>query len=207
MTIKDYIYPPRPELAFPKSGLSKFDNKTFLSQPKFNGTCAEIYLDKNVLKTMNRHGRPLYGFKIQKEEIVSVIQNEKLNLVVGEYMNMSKMDHANNIFNHKFVIFDILIFNGDYLLGKTFQERIDLLRNEFKYIDENDYSYKITNNIHMVKTFYEGFDNIWDKLVKIDMIEGLVLKRKNAGLEPGIRESNNSKSMLKCRKSTKNYSY
>ena len=52
-----------------------------------------------------------------------------------------------------------------------------------------------------------GFNDLFDGLTKIDMIEGLVLKRKNARLEAGIREDNNSKWMLKTRKPHKNYKY
>jgi hypothetical protein len=39
------------------------------------------------------------------------------------------------------------------------------------------------------------------------MIEGVVMKRCNAKLEVGSSELNNSKSQIKCRKSTKNYKY
>jgi hypothetical protein len=51
------------------------------------------------------------------------------------------------------------------------------------------------------------FKNIFDNLTPIDMIEGLVMKRKNARLEIGTSELNNVKSQLKCRKPTKNYKY
>jgi hypothetical protein len=39
------------------------------------------------------------------------------------------------------------------------------------------------------------------------MIEGIVMKRINAKLELGVNESNNVKSQLKIRKSTKSYKY
>ena len=39
------------------------------------------------------------------------------------------------------------------------------------------------------------------------MVEGLVLKRKNARLEIGNTELNNIKSQVKCRKPTKNYKF
>jgi hypothetical protein len=43
--------------------------------------------------------------------------------------------------------------------------------------------------------------------VGIDMVEGLVLKRKSAKLEVGSTENNNTKSQIKVRKATKNYKY
>jgi hypothetical protein len=48
---------------------------------------------------------------------------------------------------------------------------------------------------------------LYNDLVEIDMIEGLVLKRKSARLEAGTSELNNVKSQIKCRKATKNYRY
>jgi hypothetical protein len=48
---------------------------------------------------------------------------------------------------------------------------------------------------------------LYDTLTPIDLIEGFVLKRKNARLEIGNTELNNVKSQIKCRKETKNYKY
>jgi len=202
----NYIYPPRPENKIPRSGLQSFDNGIFLAQPKFNGSCTEIYIG-NGFDVMNRHKQPLTGFRISSDEIKSIISNNDMNLIVGEYMNKSKKDHTNNIFNHKLVIFDIIVLDGKHLIGSTFQERIDILYDMFKFIDENEYSYKITDNIYMTKTFYSDFCNLWDNFTKIDMIEGVVMKRKNAGLELGTTEKNNVRSMIKCRKTNKNYRY
>lgn len=209
MIYKDskYVYPPRPENTFPRPGMDKFDDGTFLAQPKFNGSCTEVYIGNDLWRVMNRHKAELSGFKISREEIKKLIPNTGSNLIVGEYMNKSKKDEFGKIFNHKLVIFDILVLDNEHLIGKTFQQRLDILTDMFKFVDENEYSYKITDNIYMTKTFYKGFGEIWDSLTKIDMIEGLVLKRKEAGLEPGITEKNNTHSQLKVRKSTKNYSY
>ena len=42
---------------------------------------------------------------------------------------------------------------------------------------------------------------------KIDLIEGLVMKRDNAKLEVATGEKNNWRSQIKCRKPEKNYRY
>lgn len=202
-----YIYPPRPENKFPASGMDKFDNGLFLAQPKFNGSCVEIYLNSHDWKVMNRHNDEKKYFEIDKNEFNFLIPNLGTNLFVGEYMNKSKKDENEKNFNNKFVIFDILVYNNEYLIGKTFKERIDLLYNMLNIIDENSYSYKLSENIFITKTFYNDFSNLWNGFIKIDMIEGLVLKRKNAGLEYGFNPKNNTKTQLKCRKPTKIYSF
>lgn len=38
----------------------------------------------------------------------------------SEYIDKSKSDDNGNLFNNKFVIFDILAHNGQYLVGTTF---------------------------------------------------------------------------------------
>ena len=126
----------------------------------------------------------------------------------GEYLNKNKNDETGDSFNHKLIIFDILVYNSDYLLGKSFVERVNLLDEIYGTEDsEKKYLYFIDKNIYRTKTYYDGFANLYTDLSKIDMIEGLVLKRQNAKLELGITEDNNSKSQVKFRKRTLNYSF
>jgi ATP-dependent DNA ligase len=129
-------------------------------------------------------------------------------VINGEYMNKSKSDENGQVFNHKFVIFDILTFDGEYLVGDTFEQRIQLLDKLYGQVDsEKDYLYRISENVYRVKSYYNSFKPLFDKLTLIDMIEGLVMKRMNAKLELGTSENNNTKSQLKSRKPTKNYKY
>jgi hypothetical protein len=71
----------------------------------------------------------------------------------------------------------------------------------------NDYIGQITENTYRIKSFNRDFKQIFDDLTRIDMVEGLVLKRKSAKLEMGTSENNNSKSQIKARKPTKNYKF
>ncbi len=157
---------------------------------------------------MNRHNQRLTNFNISDNEIKDIYRGEGWMILNGEYMNKSKSDENGQVFNHKFVIFDILAFNGEYLVGKTFEERINLLDKIYGQIEsEKEYLYKITENIYRVKSYLTGFKQFYDKYTPIDMIEGVVMKRKSARLELGTSENNNTKSQLKCRKATRNYKY
>jgi len=94
------------------------------------------------------------------------------------------------------------------LLGSTFSERVQLLDSIYGTNDsDKDYLYSISDDVYRVKSYETGFKNTFDELTPIDMIEGLVMKRKNAKLELGATELNNVKSQLKCRKPTKNYKF
>ena len=204
-----YIYPPRPKNAIPSSDLNSYDNGTMLAQPKLDGSNCLIFTDGKTVKVMNRHSQPITRFEIPTEEILSLYRGSGgWTVINGEYMNKSKRDETGNTFNHKFVIFDILVNDGDYLIGKTFDQRVKILDEMFDTIEsEKQYLYSISANVFRVKTYTERLLDNFERLVRIDMVEGLVMKRKNARLEIGNTELNNVNSQLKSRKPTKNYKY
>ncbi len=203
-----YIYPPRPKNAIPDYELEFWDNGSLIAQPKLNGSNCVIFTNGQRTVVMNRHGQRLTNFQLNENDLKDIYRGSGWMILNGEYLNKNKSDETGNSFNHKFVIFDILCYNGEYLLGKTFEERVDLLDTIFnKQYSEKDYLYQVSENVYRVKSYQTGFSNLYNTLTPIDMIEGLVMKRKNARLEIGSTENNNIKSQLKCRKPTKNYKY
>jgi len=204
-----YLFPPRPSNAIPSKDLNYYDNGTFLGQPKLNGSNATVYTNGERIIVMNRHGDRLTRFEIKDEEILSLYKGTggwtALNC---EYLNKNKQDETGKSFNHKLVIFDILVNDGDYLIGKTFDQRIQLLDEMFHKNDcEKNYLWCISDNVYRVKSYENNFSMLFDTLTPIDLIEGLVLKRKNARLEMGNTELNNHRSQVKARKSTLNYKF
>ena len=204
-----YLYPPRPQNSVPPTDLSYYDDGTFIGQPKLNGSNCVIFTDGVKVFKMNRHNDRLTRFEIKDEEILALYQGTGgWTVLNGEYLNKNKSDETRKSFNHKFVIFDILVNDGDYLIGKTFEQRIKLLDEMFGQNEcEKDYLFGISDNVYRVKSYENNFNMLFDKLTPIDLIEGLVLKRKNARLEMGNTELNNTKSQIKARKPTLNYKF
>lgn len=204
-----YIYPPRPKNAIHNDELGYWDNGDMIAQPKLNGSNCVIFTNGEKSIVMNRHNQRLTNFRLTDSEIKDIYRgNGEWTVINGEYMNKSKMDENGLVFNHKFVIFDILALDGDYMVGKTFIDRVALMDKLYGTVDsEKDYLYKISDNVYRVKSYDSGFKNLFDRLTTIDMIEGLVMKRRNAKLEIGTSENNNIKSQVKARKPTKNYKY
>jgi ATP-dependent DNA ligase len=204
-----YIYPPRPKNAIPDTELDFWDNGSLIAQPKLNGSNCVIFTNGEKFMVMNRHNQRLTNFRLSDNEIKDIYRGDgSWTILNGEYMNKSKSDESGQVFNHKFVIFDILALDGEYLVGKTFEERVEILDKLYGQRDsEKEYLYSITTNVYRVKSYKDEFKSLFDKLTPIDMIEGLVMKRKNAKLEIGTSENNNVKSQIKCRKATKNYKY
>jgi hypothetical protein len=205
-----YIYPPRPKNAIPDSELSSWDDGTLIGQPKINGSNCVLFTNGERVLTMNRHNQRLTNFRISDDEVFNLYKCKKGEWLVlnGEYLNKSKMDENRQVFNHKLIIFDLLVLNNDYLVGKTFGERITMLDELYGTNDsEKDYLHSISDNVYRVKSYNNNFKPLFDRLMQIDMIEGLVLKRRNARLEIGNTEDNNTKSQIKARKKTKSYKF
>ena len=204
-----YIFPPRPKNAIPESELDFWDDGSLLAQPKLNGSNCLVFTNGVKVIAMNRHSQKLTNFNLSDNEIGEIYRGDGgWTVLNGEYMNKSKLDETGLTFNHKFVIFDILCLNGDYLVGSTFRERVELLDKLYgTNASEKDYLFRISENIYRVKSYTEGFQKLFQELTPIDMIEGLVMKRKSAKLEVGTSENNNTRSQLKCRKATLNYKY
>ena len=206
-----YIFPPRPKNAVPTTELDFWDNGNMIAQPKLNGSNCTIYTNGHDFLAYNRHGLHLSNFQLDKEEILKLYKNVNKGswlVLNGEYLNKNQKDETAQPFNHKFVIFDILVIDNNYLIGKTFQDRVEILDKLYGQVEsEKDYLYKITDNIYRVKSYQSGFKELYNTLTKIDVVEGLVCKRKSGRLEVGTTENNNVKSQIKFRKATKNYKF
>lgn len=201
-----YIYPPRPELKIPSISLCEFDNGEYLAQPKLNGSSMQIYMNENELILMNRHKQKI-NCSMDLKELKSLYRGSNWMILCGEYMNKSQKDENNLLFNNKFVIFDILVYDGVHLLTSTFEERYKLLCDLYPNNVVKKQLHQITLNCYRVNSEERKFKNVYDDLVNFQIYEGLVLKLKTGKLENGVSELNNTRTQLKCRKSTKNYSF
>lgn len=203
-----YIFPPRPEYVISPDQLHKYET-THGGQCKMNGSCCVIFIKGNEFRYFGRHQNEnlsRFNLKIDDLKVLNAGNNE-WNVIVGEYMNKNKNGLDGKPWNHKFVIFDILVYNGIYLLGSSFEERLSLLDKIYGTESENEYLYKLNENVFRVKTFYDNFSDRWNEIVKVDMLEGFVLKKKTAKLERGLSPKNNVLWQLKSRKTTLNYKF
>lgn len=210
-----YLFPPRPQHKISLKTIATYDNGQYFAQPKLNGSNGMLFIDPSGKWTLwNRHNEKmtLYNDKIQFGKLH---RGNGWMVLNGEYMNKSKKDANGKTFNHKFIIFDILVYEGEILVGKTYEQRAELLEKlypcqQFRISDTGvEYDPYLcqtdVEDIYKAPNFMGGFADIYNKIVSIDMYEGLVIKRRTAPLEPLFREGNNSGYMVKIRKETKNY--
>lgn len=202
-----YLFPPRPELKAPSTIIPNYEGR-FIAQPKLNGSCAVLFTDGNEIIMMNRHKEQFSReCLIDKEELKKLHKGKGWLVLTGEYMNKSKKDSEGKIFNGKFVIFDILVYQNEYLVGTTFKERQELINELYPSQVFDKYISIISSSLYKVNNIETNITQSWNDIVKTDMYEGFVLKNPQGILDVGYRSANNTGWQVKIRKPTKNYQY
>lgn len=210
-----YIYPPRPESAIAPYMLKDI-GEGWVAQPKYNGSCGVLFINGHKeYRIFNRHTEEL---TLQRPiQYTDLNDSEKYMVLCGEYLNKNKIGEDGNTFNHKFIIWDILVWKGEYLIGSAFEDRLIILYKLFgssrgavteKGISIFNHLHTTqVENVYMAPSYQNNFMRLYDELIQTDLYEGLVLKKKAAKLELGFREKNNSGWQVKARKETKNYKF
>lgn len=212
----NYIYPPRPEFKIPPSELAKFDNGEYAVQPKYNGTCCLVFTNGNEVHIYNRHRQPLSNCATDIE-FEKLAFSDNWYVYAGEYLNKGKAGEFGSKEKDKFVIWDVLVWNNEYLVGDTLYTRLQLLEDTFPtqrgrvFSDGlelySHLSFTEFNGIYKAPTYLNQFEYLYNDIVKTDLYEGLVIKKLDSKLAFGFQELNNHDWQVKCRKETKVYKF
>jgi ATP-dependent DNA ligase len=212
----NYIYPPRPEYKIPPKDLDNFDNGEYIVQPKYNGTCCIVFTNGKEVYVYNRHKQPLswYSSDIEFEKLA---QSNQWYVYTGEYLNKGKLGETGTKEKDKFIIWDILVWADQYLIGDDLLTRVKLLEETFPCqrakINEDGlemYEYLCQTdlqNIYKAPSYMNGFSKLFKDICKTDLYEGLVIKKIDSKLSYGFQELNNHDWQIKCRKPTKVYHF
>lgn len=214
-----YIYPPRAEVKIPPALLSQYEQQgQFWAQPKYDGSCSLLFVEPGGnWKLYNRHNEQL---TLMDKTIEFAALNpfpDRHLVLAGEYLNKSKKGENGLVLNHAFVIWDLLVVDNTYLIDTTFEQRVGYLEEMYGNSKSAVTTRQFTMFDHLHITgidkvyrapIYTGaFEMVYNRLVKTELYEGLVLKRINAPLTNGSSSANNSHWQLKCRRQHKNYKF
>lgn len=200
-----YLWPPRPEKKVMSGLLNFYQKKGWWAQFKKNGTCSVIALTpEGELIPWGRHEEPHKAWQFTENS-----SRAFKNLPKGWYVFVAELMHSKvpglrdiNYIN------DILVHNGDYLVGTTFEYRAELLKKLFLKGDEQETvsHYIVDDNLWLAKNHKVDFKKMWDEIENPED-EGLVCKNPNAELKVCSKSGANTDWQIKCRKPTKNYSF
>lgn len=213
-----YIYCPRPTNKISPDQIEKYDNGEYVSEVKYDGSAVTVFLnDDGFVKVMNRHNEPITNPFMDEIDWAGMYSGKGFMVLCGELLNKNKLGEHGIPLNKKFVIWDILVYNGDYLVGATHAERLRKLeilfptqRMQVTAVGIEEYKHVCFTSVKGVfkKAVYTtNFTELYNDLITTGLYEGLVIKRLDAKLQFGFVEKNNFSSSVKCRKQTKNYSF
>lgn len=213
-----FIFPPRALYKCPAADLDKYDTGEYIGQVKYDGSCCVVFTNGTELEVYNRHKERLSLLSNYKEiDFRGLAQSSNWYVYAGEYLNKSKYGETGAKENNKFVIWDILIWDGKYLVGSTLMERLDLLESIYpcnraivtdKAMEVYDHLCCTNlNGIYKAPAYLGNFKELYNQAVKVPLYEGIILKKKDSKLSFGLQEQNNSDWQIKVRRTTKNYQF
>lgn len=200
-----YLYPPRPNNAIPVNLLNTYERKGWVGQFKKNGTCNVTFVTpEREIIVMTRHNtkHKAWSPTIASSQFFKDLPGN------GWYVFVSEMLHSKTpTIKDTHYIFDILVADGEQLVGKTFAERMELLATFIpEGAEETKSHYVVNKNVWIAKILQQDFETFFKDIVNPED-EGLVLKDPNAKLRLCFKQNANSNWMVKSRKSHSNYGF
>jgi hypothetical protein len=212
MKYKDFrfLFPPRPAVATSPNELTAFEKEGYEAQVKKNGTCNIMaFSPDRDLFAMNRHAET-HKLWTPDKKIISTIADK---LKGGWFVFVAELLHSKIAGGprHTNYIHDVLVADGEYLVGVSQRERYDLLHSIFLNGDEEEtYShYVVDEKTWIARQHTSGFRQFFDEIVTQGNPEdeGLVLKHPEQVLNICSKEKANVTGMVKIRVPHKNYSF
>lgn len=216
-----YIFPPRAENCIPRNQADIYFNLGWKAQIKYNDTRLLIKYLPNKVELWNRHGMRInYTPPPELQEQLQTLK-DKLYLNDWSLIDGGLLDAKHPAIKDQIVIWDILVKNGEHLLGTTYEERYA----QIAAIGDNPHHYdpyhkkhrtldigiSITSDIFYPRWYdKEQYNNLWNLVETANapypttspIFEGCVLKDPLGTLTVGYKAKNNTEWMAKSRVTT-----
>lgn len=197
-----WIFPPRPGGATNPAGLHEFEGKGRVAQWKYNDIRVLIYLlPEGELRVLNRHAARLgpgqYSARGARSLASLRLPHGGIHVFDGGALRTN---------GSPFILWDVLVFNGRYLLGTTYESRYRLLN---RALGEPRWMERKTGHgialeagpyLWLAPLFKRDFRERYEQLLHLPEVEGLVIKDPKGRLDWGLREENNGRWAVKVRK-------
>jgi len=175
----------------------------WIAQRKFRGSRAVVYISKSrEVYLGSRHGKPFSNFDLTpslKEELLSslTLESGKDYWLDGELMNK-------DVNSTKEIIFFDVLQAGKYLFYKPTQvERLQILNeicNSPTKTCRSGIALEVSANFWLAEWFDSNFEDRYKDSLSNPQLEGLVLRRRNKGLESLGEKEYETPNLIRCRK-------
>lgn len=199
------IYPPRPKGKMLWTDLAHYEQTgKWVVQRKFRGSRAVINISKTGQVTLgNRHGRQFSKFALDKDYKKEILSSLKLQPGVEYWLDGELMNKDVNATN-EIILFDVLQVGRYFFNSPTQMERLEILKeicgNPQKQC-RSGIALEVSPRIWMAETFDKNFADRYKEALPIQQLEGLVLRKKDAGLDDFGASEYETTNLIRCRKS------
>lgn len=216
-----YFYPEKPVLILKESNaLDEMSNDPdYVAELKYNGQRCELHFFNGNAEFWDRHGKHLdYNsnslYKDGRESIV--VELRKRFGYKGYFVFDGELRHNKAGVYNRFMIYDIHVYENEFLNRLIFSERRDILESHFEaveYEDEHDLRYfpdirPVSLSTQYPDEFRQLFIDAGEgSYGNTDEIEGIVIKNLNGKLKLGRSSSSHSMWMFKVRHATGRHRY
>jgi ATP-dependent DNA ligase len=207
------IYPPRPKSAIPPKELEYYEKQgVWCLQYKYNGSRSVIHIEADgTVSVWSRHGDAHRSWTLSasiRDQLLALpglVKGQEYWLD-GELLIKTFAEDTKG----KIVLFDVLQA-GKYLFLKPDQmgrlAMLDEICGKPRTLDSwRGMGYVISEDLLMAPTFIENFKARFNE-DRGDEVEGLVLRRKDAGLDNFGQKEYECSWIIRCRKPHKNYNF
>jgi ATP-dependent DNA ligase len=206
------LYPPRPKGRIPPTELSRLEQTgKWIVQRKFNGDRNLIHISvAGKISFFSRYGRVHERWKpsdtlIQQVASLNLRKDEEYWLD-GELLHLrAKVDGIRDTV----VLYDVLQA-GKYLFGVNQMARLSILKDICRYPNQfvdRKLALKITDSLWLAEFWESDFLQHFNESKDSEVLEGLVLKKKNSSLDNAGNKPYDVDWQIRCRKSSGNYGF
>jgi ATP-dependent DNA ligase len=221
-----YLVPPRPNTTI-KPFSSHFEamknRRNWRAQVKKNGQRNLIFIDPDGKVDMwNRHQERHLNYNapqwVVDEVLASITLTGRWIVIDGELLHNKDKTTKNMLY-----WWDLLVYDGEYLVGTTYGERHKMLFDvtvpiidgkrtrigpNFHPAVDDEIDRHVGDSITLARNISpDRYEDIWKRFTLTSYIEGFVFKDTNAKLMPCIGEKSNGSWQVRCRKPHKAYSF
>ena len=227
-----YIYPPRPDKAIPRDQTAILGDMGWLAQLKFNDTrCLIKLLPNGTSELWNRHGEKIRAYTCPDwlQSQIEEVRNQ-LGLAKDSYhlLDGGLLDQKHRAIKDTIVIWDILVRDGEHLLGTTYLDRYQSIaktaETPWHYTNEHHsnkfgltWDKETTPNILLPELWPpQTWNDLWDMIHETNkpfegicgpLLEGLVFKNPKGTLGMGFTEKNNKDWIMRSRVTTGRHTF
>lgn len=212
LTVKEtqYIFPPRAKDCIKLEDAAIFADMGWIGQLKYNDArCLIKFKRGGDIELWNRHGERFRnytapGWLIEQLEVV----HQKLGLSKDEWslLDGGLLDFKHCAIRDTIAIWDVLVLDGQHLLGSTYIDRYDLIRERlcggvtqettWWYYNPKptvhpplDFGIKVTDNVLIPRNYLgDAWQRIWQEIIEVANAPYTVGKPgdKNYSLHPVV---------------------